>query len=122
MRNSSRAVPVFTISRTGWQPSSNRLRARLERIDTITMSFRELIVEIDREYAEPLSDALMDLGALSVSVEDADADTPYEQPLFGEQGLTPERSAWQRSRVIALLAAEHDPVLLLAAATDQLAL
>ena len=60
------------------------------------MSFRELIVEIDREYAEPLSDALMDLGALSVSVEDADADTPDEQPLFGEPGLTPERSAWQR--------------------------
>jgi len=86
------------------------------------MSFRELIVEIDREYAEPLSDALMDLGALSVSVEDADADTPDEQPLFGEPGLTPERSAWQRSRVIALLAAEHDPALLLAAAANQLAL
>jgi ribosomal protein L11 methyltransferase len=86
------------------------------------MSFRELSVEIDREHAEPLSDALMDLGALSVSVEDADADTPDEQPLFGEPGTTPERSAWQRSRVIALMAPEHEPALLLAAAANQLEL
>jgi ribosomal protein L11 methyltransferase len=86
------------------------------------MSFRELIVEIDREHAEPLSDALLELGALSVSVEDADADTPDEQPLFGEPGLTPQRSAWQRSRVIALLDTAHEPALLLAAAANQLEL
>ncbi|MGF6756491.1 50S ribosomal protein L11 methyltransferase [Paraburkholderia sp. GAS42] len=86
------------------------------------MSYRELIVELEREHAEDLSDALLDLGALSVSVEDADADTPDEQPLFGEPGLTPERTAWQRSRVIALLAAEHDPAVLLAAASNQLGL
>ena len=67
-------------------------------------SYRELIVELDRTRAEALSDALIELGALSVSVEDADADTPDEQPLFGEPGLTPERTAWQHSRVIALLA------------------
>jgi len=86
------------------------------------MSFRELVVEIDREHAEALSDALLDLGALSVSVEDADADTPDEQPLFGEPGLTPERSAWQRSRVVALLPGDHDAALLLAAASNQLGL
>ena len=86
------------------------------------MSFRELVVEIAREHAEALSDALLDLGALSVSVEDADADTPDEQPLFGEPGMTPERSAWQRSRVVALLPGEHDAALLLAAAANQLAL
>ena len=56
------------------------------------MSYRELIVELAREHAEELSDALLELGALSVSVEDADADTPDEQPLFGEPGLTPDRS------------------------------
>ncbi|MDE1183258.1 50S ribosomal protein L11 methyltransferase [Paraburkholderia sp.] len=86
------------------------------------MSYRELIVELERDRAEALSDALLDLGALSVSVEDADADTPDEQPLFGEPGLTPERTAWQHSRVIALLAAEHDPALLLAAAANELSL
>jgi ribosomal protein L11 methyltransferase len=37
---------------------------------------------------EPVSDALMDeLDALSVSVEDADADTDDEQALFGEPGM-----------------------------------
>ncbi|GLU30824.1 50S ribosomal protein L11 methyltransferase [Trinickia caryophylli] len=86
------------------------------------MSYRELIVELDRGHAEALSDALIELGALSVSVEDADADTPDEQPLFGEPGLTPERTAWQRSRVIALIAPEHDPAVLAAAAANTLGL
>ncbi len=86
------------------------------------MSYRELVVELAREHAEALSDALLDLGALSVSVEDADADTPDEQPLFGEPGLTPERTAWQRSRVVALLDAQHEPAVLLAAAANALGL
>ncbi|WP_322106060.1 50S ribosomal protein L11 methyltransferase [Paraburkholderia sp. J41] len=86
------------------------------------MSYRELIVELERDRAEELSDALIELGALSVSVEDADADTPDEQPLFGEPGLTPERTAWQHSRVIALIGADQDPALLLAAASNELAL
>jgi ribosomal protein L11 methyltransferase len=86
------------------------------------MSYRELIVELDREHAEALSDALIELGALSVSVEDADADTPDEEPLFGEPGLTPERTAWQRSRVVALLPSEHDPAVLAAAAANELGL
>ncbi len=55
-----------------------------------------------------------------LSVEDADADTPDEQPLFGEPGFTPERTAWQHSRVIALLASEHEPAVLLAAAANEL--
>jgi len=86
------------------------------------MSYRELIVELDRHRAEALSDALIELGALSVSVEDADADTPDEQPLFGEPGLTPERTAWQHSRVIALIGADQDPAVLLAAASNELGL
>src|SRR3954466_5250429 len=86
------------------------------------MSYRELVAELAREHAEELSDALLELGALSVSVEDADADTPDEQPLFGEPGLTPDRSAWQRSGVIALLAPEHDPALLLTAAANEVGL
>ncbi|QTO48869.1 50S ribosomal protein L11 methyltransferase [Burkholderia latens] len=84
------------------------------------MSYRELVVELAREHAEALSDALLDLGALSVSVEDADADTPDEQPLFGEPGLVPERTAWQHSRVIALLSPDHEPAVLLAAAANEI--
>ncbi|MEB2608535.1 50S ribosomal protein L11 methyltransferase [Burkholderia cenocepacia] len=86
------------------------------------MSYRELVVELAREHAEALSDALLDLGALSVSVEDADADTPDEQPLFGEPGLVPDRTAWQHSRVVAPLSADHEPAVLLAAATNEIGL
>lgn len=84
------------------------------------MSYRELVVELAREHAEALSDALLDLGALSVSVEDADADTPDEQPLFGEPGLVPERTAWQHSRVVALLSPDLEPAVLLAAAANEI--
>lgn len=86
------------------------------------MSYRELVVELAREHAEALSDALLELGALSVSVEDADADTTDEQPLFGEPGLTPDRTAWQHSRVIALLSPDHEPAVLLAAAANDIGL
>src|ERR1700754_1146892 len=107
MRSSSRAARAFTISRTG-SPRSSRARRKKRK----AMSYRELVVELAREHAESLSDALLELGALSESVEDADADTPDEQPLFGEPGLTPERTAWTHSRVIALLAPEQEPAVL----------
>lgn len=55
-----------------------------------------------------------------MSIEDADADTPDEQPLFGEPGLVPDRTAWQHSRVVALLAADHEPAVLLAAAANEI--
>ena len=39
------------------------------------MSWTEVVIEIARAHAEALSDALMEAGALSVSVEDADEGT-----------------------------------------------
>ena len=52
--------------------------------------------------AEAVSDALIDdLGALSASVEDADAGTDAEQALFGEPGMAPPGS-WDRAVVKAL--------------------
>jgi hypothetical protein len=42
------------------------------------------------------------LDALSVSVEDADAQTPAEQALFGEPGMPPPKEGWQRSTMTAL--------------------
>jgi ribosomal protein L11 methyltransferase len=53
---------------------------------------------------EVISDALQALDALSVSVEDADAQTPAEQALFGEPGLAPPAQGWARSCVTALFA------------------
>lgn len=53
---------------------------------------------------ESVSDALEALDALSVSVEDADAQTDAEQALFGEPGMPAPKEGWQRSRVTALFA------------------
>ena len=49
-----------------------------------------------------MCDALDVLEALSVSVEDADAQTDAEQALFGEPGMPPPKEGWLRSRVLAL--------------------
>jgi ribosomal protein L11 methyltransferase len=57
------------------------------------MSWTEIVIEVARSNAEALSDALMDAGALSVSVEDADEGTEAEQPLFGEPGMEPKEAA-----------------------------
>ena len=68
----------------------------------------ELSVMCPQERVEPLSDALDALDALSVSVEDADAQTDAERALFGEPGMPPPADGWQRSRVTALFAKEKD--------------
>lgn len=62
----------------------------------------ELRLLCPEDHVETVSDALDALDALSVSVEDADAQTDAEQALFGEPGMPPPKEGWQRSRVIAL--------------------
>ena len=62
----------------------------------------ELRLMCPEDRVELLSDALDALDALSVSVEDADAQTDAEQALFGEPGMPPPKDGWQRSRVLAL--------------------
>jgi len=64
----------------------------------------ELRLMCPEDRVESLSDALDALDALSVSVEDADAQTDAEQALFGEPGMPPPKEGWQRTRVIALFA------------------
>ncbi len=66
----------------------------------------ELILMCPENRVETLSDALDALDALSVSVEDADAQTDAEQALFGEPGMPAPKDGWQRSRITALYAAE----------------
>lgn len=58
-------------------------------------------LQAEAEKAEALSDALMDAGALSVGIEDADAGTEAEKPQFGEPGHYPV-GLWDQSRVVAL--------------------
>jgi ribosomal protein L11 methyltransferase len=72
------------------------------------MSWTEIVLEVPRDQTEQVSDALIESGALSVSVEDADEGTDAERPLFGEPGMEPEEHAWEHSRVVALAPASAD--------------
>jgi ribosomal protein L11 methyltransferase len=83
---------------------------------------REVTLEVDAESADEFSDALLDCGALSVSIEDADADTEAEHPLYGEPGGEPERAAWRNNRLAVLVAAGTDPSQLVAAAGEALSI
>lgn len=71
--------------------------------------------------AEPLCDALLEAGALSASIEDADAGTPDEQPQFGEPGSV-NAPGWKHSRIVALLEPDADVAGLLGDATAALGL
>ena len=66
----------------------------------------ELVLLCPEDRVEVFSDAFDALDALSVSVEDADAQTPAEQALFGEPGMPPPKDGWQRSRMVALFAGQ----------------
>ncbi|MBK6367485.1 MAG: 50S ribosomal protein L11 methyltransferase [Polaromonas sp.] len=66
----------------------------------------ELKIMCPEAHIDELSDALDALDALSISVEDADAQTDAEQALFGEPDMPPPKGGWQRSRVTALFATE----------------
>ena len=66
----------------------------------------ELKLMCPEAHIDELSDALDALDTLSVSVEDADAQTDAEQALFGEPGMPPPKGGWQRSRVTALFNTE----------------
>lgn len=66
----------------------------------------ELILLVPADAVEDISEALDALDALSVSVEDADAETPHEQALFGEPGMPPPKAGWECSRVVSLFASD----------------
>lgn len=67
-------------------------------------------IETPAAQAEALSDALLAAGAISVTVEDAQAGTDLETPQFGEPGSAGEIATplWERSRVIALFEPTDD--------------
>ena len=67
----------------------------------------ELVLQAPESLVESVSDALMEeLDALSVSVEDSDADTDAEKALFGEPGMPAPSAGWQRSTLKALFETE----------------
>lgn len=85
------------------------------------MGWQSVSFLTDASRAEPLCDALIEAGALSASIEDADAGTPDEQAQFGEPGsvTTP---GWLNSRVVVLLEPDADVVAILTEAASALGL
>jgi len=77
-------------------------------------------LETDAAHADSLSDALLAAGAVSVSVEDAQAGTDEETPQFGEPGGANDQPIvplWSISRVVALFEPSADLIGRIAAAT-----
>lgn len=81
------------------------------------MPWQELRIHANSTHAEALSDALFDLGALSVSIEDAAAGTEMEKPIFGEPGM-PLEQLWDESVVVVLLEEHSDAELMVTAAAN----
>jgi ribosomal protein L11 methyltransferase len=67
------------------------------------MPWQSLTLDVNAAEAEALSDALLDEGAVSVCVEDADAGTEAEVPRYAEPSWEAS-PAWRRNRLSVLLA------------------
>jgi len=85
------------------------------------MPWLTLTADTDAQHAEALSEALLELGALSVDLLDADAGTPDERAIFGEPGEAPP-GIWQHNRVSALFDEGRDVSAALREAADRIGL
>jgi ribosomal protein L11 methyltransferase len=76
------------------------------------VSWLLLKIKSNDANAELISDALMDIGALSASIEDANAETPAEQAIFGEPSSAdiqfPPPGIWEQNIVTAMFDANTD--------------
>lgn len=70
-------------------------------------SWLAVILEVEAQYLEALSEALLGAGAISVDVTDAAAGTPDERPQFAQPGAAPEWT-WRRNCVTALFHPDAD--------------
>ncbi|MEQ6291413.1 50S ribosomal protein L11 methyltransferase [Vogesella sp. GCM10023246] len=82
------------------------------------MAWLQATIHADSAIAEQLADVLMDVGALSATIEDALAGTADEQPIFGEPG-EPVDQLWSHSLINALFAEDADVALMITAAANQ---
>ena len=60
-----------------------------------------LKIRASAEYAHIISDALIELGALSSSIEDSYLNSENEEPLFGEPNI-PSNTIWQHNTIESL--------------------
>jgi ribosomal protein L11 methyltransferase len=71
------------------------------------LSWLLLKIQANDDNAELISDSLMELGALSASIEDTNADTESEQAIFGEPG-DPPPGIWHQNTVTAMFESDAD--------------
>jgi len=81
-------------------------------------AYRQLVFTTSADLAESLSDALLELGAVSVDATDALAGTPDEEAQYGEPGMAPK--AWTVSLIKALFPPEIEPLAALREVCDAL--
>lgn len=82
----------------------------------MSQSWTELSIGVEKAQAEAWADACLEAGAISVQAEDADADSPDEQPLFGEPlpagtlgaGMLPQAFGWTHTLLTLLVDASDD--------------
>jgi ribosomal protein L11 methyltransferase len=71
-----------------------------------------LKIEANENNADVISDALMSIGALSASIEDANAETAAEQAIFGEPSSShiqyPPPGIWQQNIITAMFDEDAD--------------
>lgn len=77
------------------------------------MAWISLKIAAQDNTADLISDTLMAQGALSAIIEDANADTLDEQPIFGEPG-DPPPGIWQQNLVSALFDQDVDVAAIMA--------
>lgn len=67
----------------------------------------EIAFNCTREQADQLSDALIESGAPSVQVGDANANTDHEEAIFGEPGSEDTPRGWRQSRLTLMAPTER---------------
>jgi ribosomal protein L11 methyltransferase len=80
------------------------------------MSWLQIVFDTTKEQAPALEDALLELGALSVTLQDNIPDTGVDEPIYEPtRGETP---LWQQTKLLALFEVDTDADLVIAALTN----
>lgn len=90
------------------------IKPALRRAARSEKHWQTLCVEVAAPDTEALADALLEAGAQSVSIEDADAGSASEAPQYAEPGAALQ--PWQRNRIVALFDSNTAPAEALGAA------
>ena len=87
------------------------------------MAWLLLKIHANENNADAISDALMHIGALSASIEDANAETEAEQAIFGEPSSQaiqyPPPGIWQQNIVTAMFDENADTAAVIAALVQE---